>query len=152
MMPVPSQEAEPEEVVAAPKAKKVIPEDDYRKLRKWTTPKLEAFLLDHVAASIRTTIKSKASGELKATELVLYLKAIEDEAPPKVASAPKAKDPDAPKKKRGRPSKAELAARETNGTVTPHPEPDTAIAAAKTGALLPPKKPAGFVIPKLRLG
>jgi hypothetical protein len=95
------------------------PVSNYRKLRKWTLPKLEPLLAADFAGSIRQRIRSTLKGALLASELFKYLKALESEMPDWAEKA-KAKGG-----KRGRPPKA-AAVKKT----APLPKP-VAPAAAK---------------------
>lgn len=124
------------------KAKRNIAEDDYRKLRKYTTSSLQPFIAETHVPVLRTQIGSRHTGPLLATELIDFLKTQEDQKKP-VREAPADGSP----KRRGRPSKAEIAAR-SNGVV-PVANPAAVLARASNGALMAPKAPvAAPVAPK----
>lgn len=97
--------------VVAPKAKRAAPAvSDYRNCRKYTHPKLTEMLADE--ASIRAALNNGNEGTLAAWELVEYLKILETVVPDwkKAALTREAQDP-SQKRRRGRPSKADIAAR-----------------------------------------
>lgn len=129
----------PPSAPVAPKAAKTDkePVNRYRRLRKWTIPKIEAILAD--APAMRARIHSKQTGSVTATELLTYLRMMETEVPNwKVRR-------DSPgKKKKGRPAKGKPA----TPVAAPAPvlNPATTLEAAKRGSILPPR-PNGAMQP-----
>lgn len=129
--------------VAAPKAaapkktrgpsKKDYFGKSYHQLRKWTVVKLEELLSADSVAVIRAKIGSKFSGVLRADELLAYCKQVENEEPTWKSPPPL---PNGEKRKRGRPSKADLAARAAAITPQPNPAPFKP-APAKFGGFAP---------------
>ncbi len=132
----------PKAVAAPKKAKpKKEPVNRYRRLRKWTIPKLQALIAE--PAKVRTKLHIPPSpSPLKADELIRYLEHLENQVPEwKVRR-------DSPKKgKPGRRKKGEAAS-----IPAPAPtavvSPSTTLASAKSGAILPPR-PNGAAKPPL---
>lgn len=82
---------------------------EYRHLRKYTKLKLSELVQD--VTTIRHAIGTpKATGDLKVSELLAYLDKIESDTPEWRKKSNPA--PDGQPRKRGRPSKADIAARE----------------------------------------
>lgn len=128
--PAPKAAAAKKNAGATKPKKHKDPSLDYRMLRKYTAPALEKLVED--VAGIRATIKSDGGDSpLAAWELIDFLKASENVIPEwKLKKMP---PPDGKPRKKGRPSKEDLAARA--GAVKPLQKNQAAAAIAKVRAV-----------------
>lgn len=135
---------------AEPKAERPpMADDDYRKMRKYTVPKLSAFLSPEGTSEVRARLGVQKRGELLASELITYLTQLEAEMPD--WKAKRAPLPNGEKRKRGRPRK------DATQHMPPPPKvnADAVLAAGANGTLLPPRepnsaaKPPPFKAPKM---
>lgn len=114
-------------------------QSDYRKMRKYTAPKLLPLIAEDNVPKIRARIRSDVKGPLQAHELVKFLMKTEQEIPEwKARRLPL---PNGEKRRRGRPPKNPDGVRKVKAKAPRKAaDPKATLAAAKAGKLLPPKK------------